>query len=345
MKIVFLIIDYVPHQILLIKTLLENYDVEIMAYHVSRFVTETPSELKNFSTQQYKTIPKNEILKKIELFNPSVVVTAGWMIPEYNWVCKQMKKTTNIPVVAMSDTPWYGTFKQKINTVISPFHVKKAFTHLWVAGLYQYDYARKLGFENDEIIYNCLSANTYLFSGIDIKKKIGKYPKNFLYIGRYTEVKGLQNLMIAWSAIEDKKDWTFTLIGNGEMREELIKDGNFIVKDYLHQDELVNELAETGCFVLPSLHEPWALVLHEAAAAGIPIICTNTCGAAPHFVIDHYNGFKVDNDSVSSLTEAMKKIIETDVAELVEYSYNSRKLSNAISPEKSAASLMQLANN
>lgn len=342
MKAVFLIIDFVPHQVLSIKTLIEKNDGEILAFHVTESSHDNLSDSRNFTALHYKAFTKKEILKKIELYAPNIIVTAGWMIPEYNWVCKQMKENTNIPVVAMSDTPWYGTFKQKINTILSPFHVKKAFTHLWVAGLYQYDYARKLGFANDKIIYNCLSANTDLFAAIDIKKKIEKFPKNFLYIGRYTEVKGLRNLMIAWSAIEDKKGWTFTLIGNGEMREELIKDGNFIVKDYLHQDELVKELAETGCFVLPSLHEPWALVLHEAAAAGIPIICTKTCGAAPHFVIDHYNGFKVENDSIASLTEAMKKIIETEVSELVEYSYNSRKLSTAISPAKSAANLMQL---
>jgi len=42
-------------------------------------------------------------------------------------------------------------------------------------------------------------------------------------------------------------------------------------------------LENSGCFILPSRYEPWALVIHEAACAGLPIICTNVCGTVDHF--------------------------------------------------------------
>lgn len=342
MKICFLVGDYVPYQVLLIKELTERNDVTILAFHVGRFVTETPKNLRNFSTQQYDSLSKNEILEKITMFTPDIMVTAGWMIPEYNWICRNLKKSTKTPIVAMSDTPWYNTLKQNINALISPFHVRKSFTHLWVAGIYQYDYARKLGFKNDEIIFNCLSADLNLFKSIDIQQKAASYPKNFLYIGRYTEVKGLVNLMEAWDAIEDKKGWTFTLVGSGNMKDQLIESGNFIVKDYMSQQLLLSEMQNSGCFVLPSLKEPWALVIHEAAAAGLPIICTKTCGAAPHFVIDNFNGFKVENDSVHDLKKAMQTIIEKTSQELTNFSCNSRKLSTSITPEKSIGQLLQI---
>ncbi|MFD0931601.1 glycosyltransferase [Psychroflexus salinarum] len=344
MKAVFLIIDYVPHQVLSIKTLIERNSAEILAFHVGRFNISTPKHLPDFSTSLYTEKPKDQILSDIIHFNPDVVVTAGWMIPEYNWLCKRLKKSSTIPIVAMTDTPWYGSVKQKINVHLSLFYIKSAFTHLWVAGIRQYDYARKLGFTNNQIIFNSLSADTRIFHQVDIMSKVVNYPKNFLYIGRYTEVKGLRNLMNAWSSIKDKKGWTFTLIGEGEMKEELESTENFIVKEFMTQDRLLEEMKLTGCFVLPSLKEPWALVIHEAAAAGLPIICTETCGAAPHFVINYYNGFRIQDNSIEDLKDKLELIIHTDENVLLEYGKRSRKLSHTINPEIQMASLLQLIN-
>ena len=342
MKAVFLIGSYVPHQLVSINKLIEEYEIEIHSYSISNNFTYIPKQTTKFIPYKFNDYTKKDALQYILALNPSFIVVSGWMIHGYVWICKQVKKTTNIPIVAMSDTPWYGTWKQKINTTLSPFHLRKAFTHLWVAGIRQYEYARRLGFANEQIIFNSLSADTSIFHKVDIKIKMKKYPKNFLYIGRYTQVKGLRNLMLAWSAIIDKKGWTFTLIGEGEMKEELKETGQFIVKDYMAQDLLLQEMQNSGCFVLPSLKEPWALVIHEAAAAGLPILCTETCGAAPHFVINKYNGFRIKDNSIEDLKNKLEMIINTSDLELLEYCNRSRELSSTINPDIQSASLMQL---
>lgn len=342
MRVVFLVIDYVPHQVLSIKSLIDTAGAEVRAFHVCHFSTHVPTDLPNFVTTHFQAVPREEMLQQIRDFEPDILVTAGWAVPVYNWICKQLIKSHNIPIVAVSDTPWYGTIKQRINAFISPFHVKTMFTHIWVAGIRQYDYARKLGFSNQQIIFNSLSAENYIFNQVNIEVKKFNYPKNFVYVGRLINIKGLRNLAIAWSSISDKKGWTFTLIGNGEMKEELIMDGNFIVKDYLPQDLLVDEMQNSGCFVLPSLKEPWAIVLHEAAAAGLPIICTETCGAAPHFVINNYNGYRVCDNSVMDLQIKLERIINMSDDDLVDFCNRSRELSIAINPQIQTASLLQL---
>lgn len=344
MKVVFLVIDYVPHQVLSIKNLIHTAGAEVRAFHMGYFSKDVPSDLRNFETTHYQALTREEMLRQIRDFKPDLLVTAGWSIPVYNWICKQLIKSHNVPIIAMSDTPWYGTLKQKINAFISPFHIKTMFTHIWVAGIRQYDYARKLGFSNQQIIFNSLSAENYIFNQVNIEVKKFNYPKNFVYVGRLIDIKGLRNLAIAWSSISDKKGWTFTLIGNGEMKEELIMDGNFIVKDYLPQDLLVDEMQNSGCFVLPSLKETWAIVLHEAAAAGLPIICTETCGAAPHFVINNYNGYRVCDNSVLDLQIKLERIINMSDKNLVDFCNRSRALSKFINPEIQTASLLQLLN-
>lgn len=344
MKAVFLIANYVPHQLTSINTLVEEYKVNVLSYSISEKFKYVPDKKENFQPILFKDQPKKQVYQDILKFNPSILVVAGWMIKDYVWIAKKIKKNTKIKVVAMSDTPWYGTLKQKINTWISPLHLKKAFDYLWVAGYRQYDYARKLGFFNEQIIFYSLCGDTETFNKVQLEPKKESYPKNFIYIGRFEKIKGLHNLIKAWGSIEDKKGWTFTLIGAGTMKEELQKSGNFIVKDYMTQDKLVNELQNAGCFVLPSLLETWALVIHEAAIAGLPIICTETCGAAPHFVINNYNGFKIKNNDVNDLQQKLTQIINVTDNQLCLMSENSRKISHSICPEYQLANLLQLIN-
>ncbi len=61
----------------------------------------------------------------------------------------------------------------------------------------------------------------------------------------------------------------------------------------MSQDVLIKEIQKSGCFILPSIFEPWAVVIHEFACAGLPIIATEVCGATPHFVINGFNGLSI----------------------------------------------------
>lgn len=341
MKSVFLIIDYVPHQVLTIRKLIEDHEYDILAYHVARFNTNIPV-LDNFVTTDYKNKQKEEILANIISYNPDIVVVAGWMIPEYVWIAKKLIKILKVPIVSYSDTQWYGTIRQRINALISPFHIKKAFTHIWVAGLYQFEYARKLGYAKQNIILNSLTADVDLFSKINLEVKLEKYPKNFIYIGRFSAEKGLDILIKSWNAISDKKDWTLTLIGDGILKDSFRSNKSIIIKDYMNQAELIHEIQNSGCLILPSLKEPWALVIHEAAVSGLPIVCTDICGAAPHFVINGYNGFKVKANDIIEMKQALIKMINMNDNELYVFSCKSRELGLHITPNISINSLLQL---
>lgn len=341
MKVAFLIIDYVPHQVQTIKNLIEIKDAEVMSFHVEELEKNIP-KLLNFNSFKYKELKKEEIFQKILDFNPDLVITAGWMISEYIWVCKNLLKLKKFPIVAQSDTQWYGKRTQKVNAFISPLHLKKAFSHLWVAGYYQYEYGKKLGFSNNQILFNSLSANVDLFKEVDISIKERKYPKNLLYIGRFSPEKGILNLLEAWNNIKDKKGWTLTFVGRGNLKKDIRSTEGVIVKDYMSQENLILEMQHSGAFILPSTFEPWALVLHEAASAGLPIICTEVCGASPYFVIENYNGFKIQAGSSKEIKESIGKLISKDDNELIQFSKNSRLLGDTINPKLSIANLLQV---
>ena len=56
---------------------------------------------------------------------------------------------------------------------------------------------------------------------------------------------------------------------------------------------------------MPSRYEPWGVAIAEAAAAGLPILCTEACGASVELVRPYYNGLIVPTDDAQSLADAM----------------------------------------
>ncbi|MFZ2284907.1 MAG: glycosyltransferase [Lutibacter sp.] len=340
MKIVFLVINYMPHQLVSIQSVIKYYSAEVHAFNYKDEHT-IPKGIENLHTYQLKAFNRNQFLNKIIDTKPEMMVVAGWAVKDFVWVSKKVRNKLNIPVVSYSDTQWRGTWKQKVNSFISPWHIKKAYSHLWVAGMYQFEYARKLGFAKNQIIYNSLSCDVELFRQTSLEHKQNNYPKNFLFIGRFVPVKGLDLLIEAWQKIEDKKGWTITLIGDGPLKEKFRNIEGINIKDFMPQDLLIKEIEIAGCFVLPSVYEPWALVIHEAAASGLPIIATENCGAAPHFVISDWNGFQV-KPQVNSIKIALQDIMDLDITCLMRFSENSRKLAESITPELGAAQLMSI---
>ena len=76
----------------------------------------------------------------------------------------------------------------------------------------------------------------------------------------------------------------------------------------IRPDELGRIYAMADCFVLASRWEPWGVVLAEACAAGLPIICTDACGARHEVVWEGVNGLVVRKGSVAALANAMAHV-------------------------------------
>lgn len=248
----------------------------------------------------------------------------------------------DLPIVLGSDAQWTGSRNNYIKKILYPLTYKNIFTHVLSAGLWQVVYALNVGFKREQILTPLYCANNELYYSVDINRKIGDYPRRFLFVGRFNEVKGIREMLQAWSQITQKKGWVLTLVGNGPMEEEIKHTKDIEILPFLQQDEICRLMQSSGCALVPSRAEPWGLVIHEATAAGMPIIVSRNCGATHRFVINNYNGLIVEARDVDSLQTAMQKVIDTDTARLIEMSKRSRKLSETILPEHVAYSLISL---
>lgn len=274
-------------------------------------------------------------------WTPICVVSSGWRDKGYNKVCAKFKQS-GIPTLATSDTQWRGG-RQWVNRLLSPFRHKRYFDYIWAAGLLQYDYARKLGFKSSRILLNCFSADTDIFQKVSLDAKRATYPKRFLFVGRFVEVKGIDILLKAWDSIPNKNGWTLELIGDGPLKETYRENHtDIIIKDFMSQEALAEEAANAGCFILPSRFEQWALVIQEFASAALPIICTRQCGASRHFVLNGHNGYIVEADKVTDMAEAMMRIIHAPTSDLLIMSERSRNLSLSVTPDFVADTLLSI---
>ena len=85
-----------------------------------------------------------------------------------------------------------------------------------------------------------------------------------------------------------------------------------------------------GAFLLPSRFDPWPLALVEAAAAGLPVICTNVCGSSVEVIRSGYHGLVIPANHVQSLCQAMIEI-HNAYPELPEWGHRGQQLAKPYS--------------
>ena len=114
------------------------------------------------------------------------------------------------------------------------------------------------------------------------------------------------------------------------------------VVNFLQPKDLVKLIKTSGCFVLPSRFEPWGVVVHEFAAAGLPLILSDAVGASDVFLINGANGFIFETNKVLSLKEMLLNIIRSSDERLLSMSAISANLAYRITPSTSANNLLSL---
>lgn len=342
MTILYLYTELMGYNIPVIKELTKRYKAKVHLVHwdKGKLTPYIPPIIKDVVYYNRSEFNENDFIALAKQIKPNIVYVPNWYDKGYLKVCYYLKQK-NIPIVAGLDNQWKGSLKQWFGCFIMRVYLKKFFSHIWVSGPYQYEFARRLGFKKTNILFNFYSADVEGFFNIE---RLNKVPHKFLFVGRLEKVKGIDVLLNAWNTIENKKDWSLTLIGSGTLKADILKYQNVELKDFMQPELLLKEINNYGCFVLPSIYEPWGVVIHEFVAAGMPMIVTNTCGAAPIFVIPNYNGFLVNPGNVTDLRNKMEKIISLSDEELLRLRNNSIKRGNIITPEISAASFMSAFN-
>ena len=83
---------------------------------------------------------------------------------------------------------------------------------------------------------------------------------------------------------------------------------NVFFEGFKQREELPEYYISADLLVLPSISDPWGLVVNEAMSCGLPIISTDAAGVTYDLVKNGINGYVVRAGRVEELYEALKKL-------------------------------------
>jgi len=130
---------------------------------------------------------------------------------------------------------------------------------------------------------NCFAGNTAVVRNGMPPAKItwqgtGGSQVNFLFVGRLTQLKGLQDILQVLSEVQG--NWQLDILGDGPWRrqlEEMAKSFMLADKVIFHgfQEDPDAWMARSDCLLFPSYIEGMPLTLARAVQIGIPVIASD----------------------------------------------------------------------
>ena len=139
-------------------------------------------------------------------------------------------------------------------------------------------------------------------------------PVRFLSVGRLVGPKNHATLIEAWAAARlDPAAAELELVGAGPLEDDLRALAARLgvparFSGELQPVELPAAHAQADVFVLASTLEPFGVAVREAVAAGLPVICTRTAGAAGDVAVEGRNALLFDPTSVTALALALQRL-------------------------------------
>ena len=114
-----------------------------------------------------------------------------------------------------------------------------------------------------------------------------KRSKDYVFIGRISEQKGVNNLVDLWSELTLRnitKGSTLNIYGTGfgkyysEFKRKVDKSIGVLFHGEIYGQEKSNVLAKANALILNSEFEGQPVIAMEAMAHGLPVICNEKCG-------------------------------------------------------------------
>ena len=205
-------------------------------------------------------------------------------------------------------------------------------------------YLDQLGFRKDRIAgcYDVVDNETIRLGAAEQRAALQGAPSEpyFLFIGRLAEEKNVGTLLNSWIAYRREGGrWPLVLAGDGPCRldlEAIATSSGFgehvRFTGLKNMRELIPIYAAAGCFVLPSLREPWGLVVNEAMAAGLPVLVSRHCGCREDLVAEGENGYSFQPTDSLHLTALLQQIAGMDSEHRQSMGERSEEIIAAYSP-------------
>lgn len=258
----------------------------------------------------YLYVPKRP-LRPLTSFRPDVVVVGGggiWSSPA------NVAALAARPRRGWAIVPWWGSFTRPHPTwprrVADPWvrHFMRTSDACLAYGSRHVRDLLAMGVDPHRVVVAPITAL------VPAKPPRPEWPRSgedtrFLFVGRLIERKGLEVLLQAFARFSGGE---LLIGGDGPLREvadeAAAADPRIRVLGHVHGDDLPALYADVDALIVPSLYEPWGLVVHEGLGNGLPVIASDQVAAADDLIDPGVNGYVVQAGSAEALAGAMRDL-------------------------------------
>lgn len=244
---------------------------------------------------------------EIRALAPDVAVVLGWR----SRLCRAAAEgaaLAGVPKLFAFDMPFAWSVRKLLAPVVLRRYLRR-FVAAVVPGEWSAAYARHLGFEESRIERGLLGLDTAaLAEAARARAALPAHPRRFLFVGRYVREKRLDLLVAAYRRYRARVSdpWGLTCCGMGPEAGRLRGIEGIEDRGFVQPGEMSEVLAAHGAFVLASDYDPWPMVIAEAVAAGLPVVCTSACGTSVELVRSYFNGRVTGPGDVAGFAEALE---------------------------------------
>ena len=284
---------------------------------------------------------------------PQVAIMHGYDSSSARLMARRVRRNggrTILPTVT-----WAGDRRRwLLKECIKGFVARRLFDAVAAAGERAKAYFMGLGFTEDTIwkVANVVD-NDHFARGAararanapGLRNQLGLPLKYFLFVGALEPWKNVTFLLDCYADYRRAAgQWSLVLVGVGSVEESLrAKVQSEQIPDVVFagmksHEETPAYYALASCLVLPSLSEPWGLVINEAEAAGLPVLASNRCGSVPELVHRGINGYIFEPTDREELVRLLRLMSDGSV-DLERMGHSSRQLIQYFTPEHWADAL------
>jgi glycosyltransferase involved in cell wall biosynthesis len=268
-------------------------------------------------------------------YQPDAVVIPGWISSAYNRLPFH-PSFKSCKFVMASDTPRRDTLRQRLAR-LKIGRLLDRMDAVIVSGERAWQLGRLLRVPEYKLRRGMNGIDHTLFENVHARRlaRPDGWPKQFLYVGRYAPLKGVDLLAEGYKQYRDAvlDPWPLVCCGRGEMEKHFWGVSGLEDRGFVQPIDQPAVYESAGVFILPSRHEHWGVVIAEAGYCGLPIICTEECGGAVELVRSYHNGLTIPSRNASAIARGMVWA-HAHYHRLPEMGARSRELSSAYTAER-----------
>ena len=298
----------------------------------------------------------------LDTVQPDVLAIPGWGFLLSRTALKWCQRNQR-PAILMSESKQNDEKRIWWKEQLKSWLYVRKYAAALVGGSAHKDYLIRLSFEPKHIFYGYDAVDNAYFTQQGTIARIRpavarvqqpKIPNEpyFLAVTRLIPRKNMLRLVEAFSLYVDQvhkhQAWPLVICGKGEELERIQQliishelEDLVIFPGFLSYQKIASWYGLAGAFVHPALVEQWGLVVNEACAAGLPILCSETVGACSSLVKNGQNGFIFDPQNREAVTQALLKIHETSKDDRIKMGQISQQLVAQHAPDQFAAGLFK----